>query len=69
MFRMVSIYVNTKIKLRNMEEYSLRTIKKEDSGMPEVQIAGNQASALGKLSLSVCPVLVPLIQAVFENRI
>lgn len=37
--------------------------------MPELQIAGNQARALGKLSLPVGPVLVPLIQAVFENRL
>lgn len=37
--------------------------------MSELQIAGNQATALGKLSLPVCLVLVPLIQAVFENRV
>lgn len=37
--------------------------------MSELQIAGNQATALVKLSLPVCPVLGPLIQAVFVNRV
>lgn len=35
--------------------------------MPELQIAGNWVSVLGKLSLPVGPFLVPLIQAVFEK--